>query len=75
MSPIQDLIARFQELIAQVPEVLQPVIVMVASAVPATLDRIIGQASPRVAATSRSHAALYSWRSIAPTPAWIMGSV
>ncbi|MCR2762463.1 small multidrug efflux protein [Microbacterium sp. zg.B48] len=34
MNPIQDLIIRFQELVAQVPEFIQPFIVMLAGAVP-----------------------------------------
>ncbi|WP_072314525.1 small multidrug efflux protein [Agrococcus sp. Marseille-P2731] len=34
MNPIQDLIAGFQELVAQVPELLQPFIVMLAGMIP-----------------------------------------
>ena len=34
MSPIERMIESFQELVAQVPEVLQPIIVMLAAAVP-----------------------------------------
>lgn len=34
MNPIEDLVLRFQELVAQVPELVQPFVVMLAGAVP-----------------------------------------
>lgn len=56
MNPIQELIANFQNLVAQVPEIIQPLIVMLAGAIPfiegegASIIGIIGGINPVVAA-------------------------
>lgn len=56
MNPIQELIANFQNLVAQVPEIVQPFIVMLAGAVPfiegevAAMIGIVGGLNPIVAA-------------------------
>lgn len=56
MNPVQELIANFQDLVAQVPEIVQPFIVMLAGAVPfvegevGSMIGIIGGLNPVVAA-------------------------
>lgn len=56
MNPIQDLIVNFQNLVAQVPEFLQPVILMLAGAVPfiegegGAIIGVVGGVNPIVAA-------------------------
>lgn len=56
MNPIHDLIANFQNLVAQVPEFLQPVILMLAGAVPfiegevGAIIGVVGGVNPIVAA-------------------------
>jgi hypothetical protein len=55
MNPLQDLIDNFQDLVAQVPEFLQPFIVMLAGAIPfiegegASIIGIVGGLNPIVA--------------------------
>lgn len=55
MNPLQDLINNFQDLVAQVPEFLQPFIVMLAGAIPfiegegASIIGIVGGLNPIVA--------------------------
>lgn len=55
MNPIEDLVSNFQGLVAQVPEIVQPFIVMLAGAVPfiegevASLIGIVGGINPIVA--------------------------
>lgn len=54
MSPIEQLISNFQELVAQVPEIVQPLIVMLAGAIPfvegegASLVGLLGGLHPGV---------------------------
>ena len=56
MNPVQDLISNFQDLVAQVPELIQPFIVMLAGAIPfiegegASIIGIVGGLNPIVAA-------------------------
>jgi hypothetical protein len=56
MNPLQDLINNFQDLVAQVPETIQPFIVMLAGAIPfiegegAAIIGIVGGVNPIVAA-------------------------
>jgi hypothetical protein len=56
MNPLQDLIDNFQDLVAQVPEPIQPFIVMLAGAIPfiegegASIIGIVGGLNPIVAA-------------------------
>ena len=56
MNPLQDLISSFQDLVAQVPELIQPFIVMLAGALPfiegegASIIGIVGGLNPIVAA-------------------------
>ena len=58
MTPLQELIVRFQELVAQVPEFFQPFIVMLAAAVPflegevGAMVGIVGGLNPVVAAVA-----------------------
>lgn len=58
MNPIQELIAGFQNLVAQVPDVIQPLIVMLAGTVPfiegelAAMIGIVGGLNPIVAAVA-----------------------
>lgn len=58
MNPIADLIISFQELVAQVPEFVQPFIVMLAAAVPfiegegATVIGVVGGINPFLAAAA-----------------------
>ncbi|WP_127572322.1 small multidrug efflux protein [Georgenia faecalis] len=58
MSRIQQLISNFQELVAQVPEIVQPLIILLAGAVPfvdgegAAIIGIIGGVHPVVAAVA-----------------------
>lgn len=58
MTPLQELIVRFQELVAQVPELFQPFIVMLAAAVPflegevGAMVGIVGGLNPVVAAVA-----------------------
>jgi hypothetical protein len=55
MNPVQDLISNFQDLVAQVPELVQPFIVMLAGAIPfiegegASIIGIVGGLNPIVA--------------------------
>ncbi len=55
MTPLQELVIRFQELVAQVPELFQPFIVMLAAAVPflegdaGAVIGVVGGLSPVVA--------------------------
>ncbi|MBD7918995.1 small multidrug efflux protein [Cellulomonas sp. Sa3CUA2] len=55
MTPLQELIVRFQELVAQVPEIFQPFIVVLAGAVPfvegelAAMVGLVGGLHPAVA--------------------------
>ncbi|MCC2307650.1 small multidrug efflux protein [Cellulomonas chengniuliangii] len=55
MTPLQEIISKFQELVAQVPEIFQPFIVMLAGAVPfvegevAALIGLLGGLNPVVA--------------------------
>ena len=56
MNPLHDLISNFQDLVAQVPELIQPFIVMLAGAIPfiegegASIIGIVGGLNPIVAA-------------------------
>jgi hypothetical protein len=56
MNPLQELITNFQDLVAQVPEIIQPFIVMLAGTVPfiegevAAMIGIVGGLNPIVAA-------------------------
>lgn len=56
MNPIQDLVRNFQDLVAQVPEIVQPLIVMLAGAVPfiegelAAIIGVVGGINPLIAA-------------------------
>lgn len=56
MNPIQELIRNFQDLVAQVPEIVQPFIVMLAGTVPfiegevASIIGIVGGLNPIIAA-------------------------
>jgi len=56
MNPLQDLIDNFQDLVSQVPEFVQPFIVMLAGAIPfiegegASIIGIVGGLNPIVAA-------------------------
>lgn len=56
MNPLHDLISNFQDLVAQVPEFIQPLIVMIAGAIPfiegegASIIGIVGGLNPIVAA-------------------------
>jgi hypothetical protein len=56
MNPIERTVASFQELVAQVPEILQPLIVMIAAAIPfvegegGAIIGIVGGLHPAVAA-------------------------
>lgn len=56
MNPVQELITRFQDLVAQVPESVQPLIVLLAGAIPfiegevASMIGIVGGVNPVVAA-------------------------
>jgi len=56
MNPLQEIITNFQNLVAQVPEIIQPFIVMLAGAVPfiegevASMIGIVGGLNPIVAA-------------------------
>ncbi len=58
MNPFADLIARFQELVAQVPEFIQPFIVMLAAAIPfiegeiGAMIGVFGGINPFVAAAA-----------------------
>lgn len=58
MTPLQEIVSRFQELVAQVPEIFQPVIVMLAGAVPfvegelGAMVGIVGGLNPVVAAVA-----------------------
>lgn len=58
MNPLQDLISSFQDLVARVPEFIQPFIVMIAGAIPfiegegAAIIGIVGGLDPIVAAVS-----------------------
>ncbi len=58
MNPLADLIARFQELVAQVPEIIQPFIIMFAAAIPfiegevGALIGVVGGVNPFVAAAA-----------------------
>ncbi len=58
MNPLADLIARFQELVAQVPEFIQPFIVMLAAAIPfiegevGAMIGVFGGINPFVAAAA-----------------------
>jgi len=58
MTPLQELIVRFQELVAQVPELFQPFVVMLAAAVPflegelGAMVGIVGGLNPVVAAVA-----------------------
>lgn len=58
MNPIQELIVGFQELVAQMPTILQPLIVMLAGAIPfiegevAAMIGIVGGVNPLVAAVA-----------------------
>jgi len=55
MNPVEELIRNFQELVAQVPELVQPLVVMLAAAVPfiegevASLIGVLGGVHPIVA--------------------------
>lgn len=56
MNPIEELVNNFQHLVAQVPEVIQPFIVMLAGAIPfidgevATIIGVVGGINPIIAA-------------------------
>ncbi len=60
MNPIEELVNNFQSLVAQVPEIVQPFIVMVAGAIPfldgevASMVGVVGGVNPIVAAVAAS---------------------
>lgn len=58
MNPVADLIVNFQELVAQVPAIVQPFIIMIAAAIPfiegevGALIGVVGGVNPFVAAAA-----------------------
>ena len=69
MNPIQDIIRNLQELATQLPEILQPFIIMLAGAVPfvegegAAVIGIVAGMNPVVAASPRPSATSSAWHS------------